>query len=213
MIGEMRERRRQLREAEAEKLKCKRRNATLPHEFKELRKHAGLAEDALSTPAISYSAQRSHERKVIFGVPGIEIRRRLIAFSRQADKQSLAEEWATRKVEWIRRDITDRSQFPIYWTIIEITFFTYIGWGVGNYLNLAVVGTVIGGAFSVVLVTDRMRRFERDRLRQVAEADESIKNRNDLIAELEGRPEIFSRNEEETGIPDTKKTPFEDIEP
>jgi hypothetical protein len=211
-MGEIRERKRQLREAEAEQLKCKRRNAALPQEFAELRKQAGLAEDALSTPSISHSAQRSHTRKVIFGVPNIEIRRRLIAFIRQSDKD-LAEEWATQRVQYIRREVIERSQFPVYWMLIEIAIFTYCGWGVGKYLNLAVLGTVIGGAISVVLVIDRMRRFERERLRQVTEADESIKNCNDLIAEREGRPETFSRKEEETGVPDKKEIPFVEIEP
>jgi hypothetical protein len=203
----------QLREAEAEQLKCERRNAALPHEFTDLRKQAGLDEDALNTPYMSYFLQRSHQREVIFGVPDIEIRRRLIAFIRRSDKASLHEQWTNRKVRYIRRGITDHSQFPVYSVLIEIACFTYIGWGVGNYLNLAVPGTVIGGAFSVVLVIDRMRRFERGRLRQVAEADENIKIYNDLIAELEGRPETFSRDEEETGVPDKKEIPSVEIEP
>jgi hypothetical protein len=213
MRGEMRERKRQLREAEAEQLKCERRNAALPHEFAELRKQAGLAEDAFSTPSISHSGQRNHTRKVIFGMPDIEIRRQFIAFDRQADKENLEEEWAKQRVRHMRREIIERSQFPVYWVLIEIAIYTYIGWGLGNYLNLAVLGTVIGGAFSVVLVIDRMRRFERGRLRQVTEADKDIKNYNDLIAELERRPETFSRKEEETGVPDKKEIPFVKIEP
>jgi hypothetical protein len=119
MRGEIRERKRQLREAEAEQLKCKRRNAALPQEFAELRKQAGLAEGAFSTPSISvalepHSRQRNHTREVIFGVPDIEIRRQFIAFERQADKENLEERWAEQRVRHMRREIIELSQFPVY---------------------------------------------------------------------------------------------------
>ena len=91
MTGEMRERKRQLREAEAEQLKWERRSAALPHEFAELRKQAGLAEDAFSTPSISvalepHSRQRNHTREG--DIRGCPISRSVGSSSHLIDKQT-----------------------------------------------------------------------------------------------------------------------------
>ena len=78
-----------------------------------------------------------------------------------------------------------------------------IGWTAGNIFDAGVVGAVLGAFCMTIIVIDDMRRFDRLKVRRIAELQESVTNALNTLSKWAGRADCFTIEEERTGEPAT----------
>ena len=174
-----------------------REQEVLRKKYGELQKQAGIGEHAihLLSPDNYYTGLR----RIIFRVPDVELRCRLITTDRQLDKLAIDYAWADHSVALAELDAEESKQFHTIVAMLVGVGAVYVGWLLGNNIGLSIVGAISGGVCAVIITIDNMRHFDGQKLKRIAQLQQNIKSRLECAEQLASGSETFSSQEASTG--------------
>ena len=167
-----------------------REQEVLRKKYGELQKQAGIGEHDIDLYGL---------RRIIFRIPDVELRCRLITTHRQLDKLAIDYAWADHSVALAELDAEDSKQFHTIVAMLVGVAMVYSGWLWGNDIGLSLVGTISGGVCAVILTIDKMQDFDRQKLKRIAQLQQNIKSRLECAEQLASGSETFSSQEASTG--------------
>ena len=167
-----------------------REQEVLRKKYWELQKQAGIGEHDIDLYGL---------RRIIFRIPDVELRCRLITTDRQLDKLAIDYAWADHSVALAELDAEESKQFHTIVAMLVGVGTVYIGWLLGNDIGLSLVGAISGGVCAVIITIDNMRHFDRQKLKRIAQLQQNIKSRLECAEQLASGSETFSSQEASTG--------------
>jgi hypothetical protein len=167
----------------------------LRKKYWELQKQAGIGERDIHLLSDYYTGLR----RIIFRIPDGELRCRLITTHRQLEKLAIDHAGADHSVTLAELDAEDSKQFHTIVAMLVGVAMVYTGWLWGNDIGLSLVGAISGGVCAIILTIDKMRDFDRQKLKRIAQLQQNIKSRLECAEQLASGSEIFSSQEASTG--------------
>jgi hypothetical protein len=166
-----------------------REQEVLRKKYGELQKQAGIGEHAihLLSPDNYYTGLR----RIIFRVPDVELRCRLITTDRQLDKLAIDYAWADHSVALAELDAEDSKQFRTIVAMLAGVGTVYVGWLLGNNIGLSIVGAISGGVCAVIITIDNMRHFDPTKTKTNCTASAEYKEPSGVCRTVGFRPGNF----------------------